>query len=72
MNLANVRVDDIVRCDVKGRQFLAIVTEAAHDGALSIKPITRDNHFTATSRQVVEHWRKAGRPRHNRKLEQGT
>ena len=70
MNISSVQPDDIVKCDVKGRVFYAVVTEAATPiGDLAVSPITRETWRHVTARQVTEHYRKAGRPRPNRKAE---
>jgi hypothetical protein len=69
MTLSNVRPGDIVRCDVKGRVFYAIACERIPpppDRAreLRVEPITLGiTYMHVTSRQVIAHWRKAGRPR---------
>jgi hypothetical protein len=59
--LADIRIDDIVEVDKKGRKFRADVRDKAA-GQLSIRPIDRRiTYTTATAREVTRHWRLAGR-----------
>lgn len=63
MRLSGVRVGDIVQCDVKGRRFHAEVTAVPPEGDLQVRPLTPAVTYRhVTSRQVLEHWRKTGRP----------
>lgn len=64
MNISTVRPGDLVRCDVRGEKFVAEVREK-EDGVLKIDPIGRSfiPAYHVRSRQVVEHWRRAGRRR---------
>lgn len=56
MKLAGVKAGDIVRCDIKGRQFLATVN-AKTARYLSITPVCRGvTYRSATARETVEHW----------------
>lgn len=60
MNLQGVRTGDIVRVDKRGRRFLAQV-EDKEAGKLKITPILPNvNYFEASSREIVEHWKKMG------------
>lgn len=61
MNLAQVKAGDVVKCDVKGRQFYALVDDAPDADGLAIRPLARETWRHVTARQVVDHWRKAGR-----------
>lgn len=62
MTLAGLRIGDLVRCDVKGRIFYAMVESKPDAEGVSIAPLDRRvtyRHVTAT--QIREHWRRAGR-----------
>ena len=64
MNITGIREDDIVRCDVNGRVFEAFAESRPQAGRLAIRPIHRNVTYTeVTSRQVICHWSKRGRPR---------
>jgi hypothetical protein len=66
MNLTQIRPDDIVRVDRKGRVFEALVL-ARRRGELQIRPIQPGVTFTrARAREVICHWSKRGRPRRSR------
>jgi hypothetical protein len=59
---------DIVLVDKKGRRFHALVTELEQLESgrfeLNVRPLdTRISWRTASVREVVEVWRRAGRPR---------
>lgn len=61
MQLAQIRVDDIVRCDVRGHRFLAFVHEKQYR-SLSVEPITPGTTWrSVTANQVIEHWSKRKR-----------
>jgi len=62
MNISPIRPGDLVRCDVRGDQFVAEVTEK-EDGGLTLAPIGRSflPAYRVKSRQVVAHWRKSRR-----------
>lgn len=61
MRLASVKEDDIVRVDIRGRRFYALVV-AKQDRRLSIQPLdNRISYHAASSREVIDHWRKASR-----------
>lgn len=64
MNISTVRPGDLVRCDVRGEKFVAEV-EQKQDGELTLVPVGRTflPAYHVKSRQVVEHWRRAGRRR---------
>lgn len=62
MNTASVKVDDIVKVDIRGRIFYAFVTKLPASGTreFGIRPI--DNKITwrhATSRQIKGAWYKS-------------
>jgi hypothetical protein len=55
--LTNVRPEDIVEVDVRGRKALCFV-DSKSPGTLHIRPITPNfTHRTVTARQVQKHWR---------------
>jgi hypothetical protein len=59
---------DIVLVDKRGRRFHALVTELEQTESgrfeLAVRPLdSRISWRTATVREVVEVWRRAGRPR---------
>lgn len=59
MNLTPIKSDDIVKCDVRGRLFYAIVIER-ENGTLEILPITSNITYTRVkAREVVEHFRRS-------------
>ena len=63
MTLKGIQADDVVEVDIKGRRFRADV-EHVDGAALRIRPLLRNISYRhATARQVVRHWRLAGRPR---------
>lgn len=64
MNISPIRPGDLVRCDVRGERFVAEVTQK-EDGLLTLEPVGRSflPAYRVKSRQVVEHWRRAGRRR---------
>lgn len=67
MNISSVQAGDIVQADVKGRIFHAVVSEVGAD--LEVEPLQKGVTWRhVTSRQVIGHWRKAGRMRPNRKV----
>jgi hypothetical protein len=70
MRLTSVRAGDIIECDVRGRRFHALVIDPstppegcpADVPGLSIRPFHQAITYRhVTARQVVGHWRKAGR-----------
>jgi hypothetical protein len=61
--LGDIRIDDIVEVDKKGRKFRADV-RGKQRGELQLKPINPNiTHFSAKAREVTRHWRLAGRPK---------
>lgn len=71
MNIADCKPNDIVRCDVRGVRFYAIVEKAAtYDKELK-RRIVRVNSICGKSipthlvgaRQIVSHWRKSSQSR---------
>lgn len=59
MTLQNVKIGDVVQCDVRGRQFYALVIDKL-PRALQVRPITHNITYTEVkSTQVIAHWRKA-------------
>ena len=61
MTARNIRRDDVIEVDIKGRRFRADV-EDVDGSALRIRPLTRNISYRhASARQVVRHWRLAGR-----------
>lgn len=59
MTLQNIKVGDIVRCDVNGRVFYAVVEEKV-DRALVVQSISPNvNYRQVKSAQVKNHWRKS-------------
>lgn len=58
-SLATIHPGDIVEIDRKGRRFHAIVIEKSAGMLTRIRAIDpRINYTTATSREVIAHWRK--------------
>jgi hypothetical protein len=61
MNLASVRAQDIVKCNVKGRVFYAVV-DGPERGGLAVSPIGNGvSYRQVTSRQVVAHYLRSKR-----------
>jgi hypothetical protein len=59
MTLSVIHAADLVLVDVRGQVFHAEVLERG-PGRLRLRPLDRRvTHTTATSRQVVAHWRKS-------------
>lgn len=59
MTLGSVRAGDIVRCDLGGRVFYAIVEEKI-ERALKIAPLSPTvNYRQVKASQVKGHWRKS-------------
>jgi translation initiation factor 2 gamma subunit (eIF-2gamma) len=62
VRIDRIGIDDIVEVRIKGRTILGRVTEIK-DGTAYFEPICRGAGWRhATAREVVAHWRKAGRP----------
>ena len=62
MRLQGIRAGDIVEVDVRGRRFLARVSDTDADGLRLLPLERRVNHFQCRAHQVVGHWAKRGRP----------
>lgn len=59
MTLSNPSVGDIVRCNVKGREFLAFY-EGRNGAAHVVAPLMRGITYRhVTSRDIRAHWRKS-------------
>lgn len=68
MNLQSVKAGDLVRVDKRGQRFLAEVTEV-RKGEVSVSPELRTvTYRTAKAREVVDHYRKAGRYHRKQKI----
>jgi hypothetical protein len=65
MRLADIRTDDVVLADKKGRHVFGLVTDVEED-VVRFRPLVPNSTYRhATAREIVGHWRKAGRPRTN-------
>lgn len=64
MNISPIKTGDLVRCDVRGERFVAEVV-GKEDGSLALEPVGRPflPAYQVKARQVVQHWRLAGRRR---------
>ena len=63
MRLEGIERGDIVEVDRKGRRFHALVTGVA-PGGLAIQPLDRRvSYHSCSSREVIGHWARRGRPR---------
>ena len=61
MTARNIRRDDVIEVDIKGRRF-GVDVEDVDGSGLRIRPLTRNISYRhASARQVVRHWRLAGR-----------
>ncbi len=65
MEVAGIRAEDIVECDVRGQKFYALVEKPVHKDeatkrrVLTVKPISPGvSFYTVTPTQVIDHWRK--------------
>lgn len=66
-SLTGIKADDIVRCDVRGQRFWALVTRPSHEDpvrgrGLTIRALNIRNELLTefvTSRQVIGVWRRA-------------
>lgn len=62
MRRAPIEPGDIVEVDKKGRRFFALVIGIEGTGDVRIEPVCRGVSWrTATSRELVRHWKKAAR-----------
>lgn len=62
MTLQRVASGDLVRCQISGVRFFALVTGAAKDRELPVKPLPGAGGYHptvrhVTARQVIGHWR---------------
>jgi hypothetical protein len=61
MRLQGIQPDDLVQVSIRGRLLHAMVTDV-DGGRLHFRPLCPGAGWrTATAREVVGHWRKAGR-----------
>lgn len=67
MQATGIRAGDIVKCDVRGQTFYALVAKEVHKDkatnrrVISLEPLTPTGHlltYIVTPQQVVDHWRK--------------
>lgn len=64
MEIAGIREEDMVKCNVRGQEFFALVGKEAHTDqtsrrVLGVKPISPGiSFYTVTATQVTDHWRK--------------
>lgn len=64
-----MRAGDIVEVDKRGTKFHALVTGAAVDGELPVRPLERWATWrTARPSEVVGHWRPSGETRKRKGL----
>lgn len=68
MTLTGIREGDIIRCDIRGDCFYAIVSTPAGDehlerGSIMVSPISngRGPVRIVKAREVIDHWRKSKR-----------
>lgn len=69
MNTAGIKSEDVVEVDIRGDRFMAVVTAKgkAEDARLKpreimVRPVCTGRTIRiVTARQIVAHWRKAGR-----------
>jgi hypothetical protein len=63
MRISDIRADDVVLADKKGRRVFGLVTEV-DDAGVRFRPLVPNSTYRhASAREIVGHWRKAGRPR---------
>lgn len=64
MRTRGIDPGDMVLVNKRGRLFHARVRVVEHDGRLRVEPLERNiSYRECTAREVVDHWRHAGRPR---------
>jgi hypothetical protein len=63
MRISDIRPDDVVLADKKGRRVFGLVTEVEEDGVRFRPLVPNTTYRHASAREVIGHWRKAGRPR---------
>ncbi len=64
MRLAGIREDDIIRANVRGDRFYALVLQGSHPGLIDNRPVLTIESLNGrpipalhvTARQVVEHY----------------
>lgn len=68
MNTASIKQGDVVECNVRGEDFMAIVAaKGRREDArlrpreLMVKTICQGRPRIVTARQVTKHWRRSGR-----------
>lgn len=70
MEASGIRAGDIIKCDVRGYEFLALVSKAVHHNrtldkrVIEIEPVTPKAYVPTTfvtPRQITDHWRKSRR-----------
>jgi hypothetical protein len=73
MRVAEIQPGDVVKVDKKGRVFYALVVEVLSQRnrePIKFEPLCPNNSYrTARPRDVVGHWRKAGRFRREAQTE---
>jgi hypothetical protein len=62
MNTSTISLNDLVKVDRRGREFIAEVTAKDPNGDLQLRPLQRANYYSARPREVVAHYRAMGRP----------
>jgi hypothetical protein len=65
MRISDIRADDVVLADKKGRRVFGLVTEVEEDGVRFRPLVPNITYRHASAREIIGHWRKAGRPRTN-------
>ncbi len=64
MRTRGIDPGDMVLVNKRGRIFHARVRKVEEDGRLRVEPVERNiSYRECTAREVVDHWRHAGRPR---------
>jgi hypothetical protein len=64
MRVRGIDPGDIVLVNKRGRLFHARVRAVEPSGVLRLEPLERHiSYREATAREIVDHWRHAGRPR---------
>ena len=59
MDTSGVKAGDLVKCDVRGQQFIAEVKEKGN-GVLNVEPVVPSvSYRSAKPREVVAHYRKS-------------
>ena len=63
MRISDIRPQDVVLADKKGRRVFGLVTEVEEDGVRFRPLVPNVTYRHASAREIVGHWRKAGRRR---------